>query len=399
MKQTPSPTPRLVGAALLLGAIAVLALVFAWQSPKDPRGLPAAGGVPLGAPALLPAEHTELGVNLNIPFLDSELESRQEFHVRAAAAHGVRLARADALWAGAEPVSPALHGRHEYDWRRNDRIAGLFARAGIRWWVILDFCPVWASEDNRLMHSPPRSNAEFATYAQAFARRYGRGGRFWRLHPELPRLPVTDYEVWNEPDSSVFWQPHPDARRYLDMYLRTRNAIKTVDAGARVIVGGLTGNGVGFLTQLLQARPGVSGHIDGLGLHPYGSTPAEVFGRVRAFRRALTRLGAGAMPLYVTEYGWQDSRRAVRYYAPPALKAAYITSSVLGLERSRCGVAAILLYTWTTLERDPTSVDDWYGIYGPRGGERPSSLALGALLREDPARTRAEPRSAPVADC
>jgi len=192
---------------LLLGAIAVLALVFSWRSPPHPRGLPEAPGVPLGAPALLPSARTVLGVNLNIPFLEADFAHRQELHVRAAAAHGVRLARADALWAGAEPVSPALHGRHEYDWKRNDRIAGLFARAGIRWWVILDYCPVWASVDNRLMHSPPRSNAEFAAYAGAFVRRYGPGGRFWRLHPDLPSLPVTEYEVWNEPDSSAFWSP------------------------------------------------------------------------------------------------------------------------------------------------------------------------------------------------
>lgn len=389
-----------MGAAVLLGALAVLALVLASEIPEDShRPPPARAMVPLGAPALLPPARTEMGVNLNVPFLYRELESRQRLHVRAAAAHGVRLARADALWAGAEPVSPALHGRHEYDWRRNDRIAGLFARAGIRWWVILDFCPVWASQDNRLMHSPPRSNAEFATYAHAFSQRYGRGGRFWRLHPELPRLPVSDYEVWNEPDSTAFWQPRPDARRYADMYLRTRNAIKAVDPGARVIVGGLTRNGVGFLSRLLQARPGLSGHIDGVGVHPYGPTPAAVFDRVREFRRALAGLGAGATPLYLTEYGWQDSRRAVRYYASPTLKADFITSSVLGLERSQCGVAAILLYTWTTLELNPASVDDWFGLYAPRGGERPASLALGALLGEDPARTRSEPRAVPVADC
>jgi hypothetical protein len=384
---------------LVLGALALAALVIGTRPADRSQHPPAEPAAPLGQPALLPSARTELGVNLNIPFLDRDLESRQAFHVRAAAAHGVRLARADALWAGAEPVSPALHGRHEYDWRRNDRIAGLFARAHIRWWVILDYCPVWASVDNRLMHSPPRSSAEFATYAHAFAKRYGRGGRFWSLHPELPRLPVTDYEVWNEPDSSAFWQPRPDATRYLDMYLRTRNALKEVDAGARVIVGGLTRHGAGFLAQMFRARPGVAKHVDGLGVHPYGATPAEVFDVVRIFRRTLATLGAGAVPLYVTEYGWQDSRRAMRYYAPPALKADYVTSSVLGLERSRCGVAAIFLYTWTTLERDPLSVDDWYGLYGPRGGERPGSLALGALLREDPARTAVQPRSAPVPDC
>jgi hypothetical protein len=385
---------------VLLAALALLAVVvFSRTTDHAPRRPPPPAVVSLGEPALLPSARTELGVNLNIPFLDSELESRQELHVRAAGAHGVRLARADALWAGAEPVSPALHGRHEFDWRRNDRIAGLFARAHIRWWVILDFCPAWAAQDRRVMHSPPRSNAEFATYAHAFAKRYGRGGRFWRLHPELRYLPVTDYEAWNEPDSSAFWRPQPDPPRYLDMYLRTRNEIKKVDPGARVIVGGLTRHGAGFLTQLLRVRPDVAKHVDGVGLHPYGATPADVFEVVHVVRRTLAGLGAGAVPLYLTEYGWQDSRRAVRYYAPPPLKADYITSSVLGLERSRCGVAAVLLYTWTTLELNPLSVDDWFGIYAPRGGERPASLALGALLREDPARTREEPRAAPVADC
>ncbi|MGZ4294246.1 MAG: hypothetical protein ACXVRM_08395, partial [Solirubrobacteraceae bacterium] len=31
----------------------------------------------------------------------------------------------------------------------------------------------------------------------------------------------------------------------------------------------------------------------------------------------------------------------------------------------RCGLAATLLYTWVTPERDPGDAQDWYGIASP----------------------------------
>ena len=52
---------------------------------------------------------------------------------------------------------------------------------------------------------PPASNATFAAYATAFMKRYGPHGAFWKANPKLHQVPVTNVEVWNEPDNVNDW--------------------------------------------------------------------------------------------------------------------------------------------------------------------------------------------------
>ena len=57
------------------------------------------------------------------------------------------------------------------------------------------------------------------------------------------------------------------------------------------------------------------GHVDGVALHPYGN-PAVVVDRVRGARAALVSLGMGAVPIYVTEFGWTTQPAGSVGYAP-----------------------------------------------------------------------------------
>src|SRR5262249_35666602 len=148
-------------------------------------------------------------------------------------------------------------------------------------------------------HSPPGSAADFAAYAAAFAARYGSGGSFWSAHPDLTAKPVDTFEIWNEPDSRNFWAPVPDPARYADLYTQARNAILAADADARVIIGGLAYPEV-FLPALLSAAPGLRGHVDGVGIHPYASNPLGVLATVGHARATMEALGLGSVPLYVT---------------------------------------------------------------------------------------------------
>ena len=59
--------------------------------------------------------------------------------------------------------------------------------------------------------SPPADPAAYGRFAGQVAARFGSRGTFWAEHPELPRVPVRDYQIWNEPAGfapgigSVFW--------------------------------------------------------------------------------------------------------------------------------------------------------------------------------------------------
>lgn len=181
---------RRLGAAVLILVVALTAMAVAIahfshrRPPTEPPDRRGPGGPSGPEPAI--------GTNMSDIFNRLIIADRPaaEASLDAAQAAGVRLVRTDALWEFSEP-KPPRNGLHTYDWRFDDRIATELARRGIRWEPIIAYSPAWAATDARFPHSPPRSTAEYAAYAAAFARRYGTGGELWRAHPELPQLWVT----------------------------------------------------------------------------------------------------------------------------------------------------------------------------------------------------------------
>ncbi len=320
-----------------------------------------------------------LGVSVNTVFNDPAVTpAGRETQLAAAQADGVRVARTDAFWEAAEPVPPRS-GVHAYDWSFADRVATGLAIHGMQWLALIDYTPTWARAGSSEPHAPPASNADYAAYAAAFARRYGRDGNFWRAHPEVPYRPVSTYEIWNEPDSAPFWRPRPDPVAYADLYLAARRALHAVDPRAEVVVGGLVPDSA-YVAGMYRARPELRRLVDGVALHPYGADPGRVFGHVRELRATLRGLGQRDVPILVTEYGWQSVAANGVQFASVADKAAFIERATDVLARSDCGIAAVVLYSWITSERDRGSADDWYGVYRPQGGDTPSSRALARVL-------------------
>ncbi len=340
------------GAAVVVVVVAiVVVVVLAARSPKraPPRAL---------APR---ASAEQLGVNVNRLFDGHPYSQAQvDAQLREVASTGVTVARSDALWEVTEPRPPTAGGHH-FDWSFDDEIAGSLAAHGLRWLALLDYSAPWAESVPGQDHSAPRSAADFAAFAGALAARYGPDGGFWRAHPELRAQPVQTFEVWNEPDNPSFWHPSPNAAQYAELYLATRAAIAAVDPSARVIVGGLT-DPASFLPAMLAARPALARQVEGVAIHPYGATPAAVLARVAAARRALDSAGLGAVPLYVTEFGWTTSPPGALNYAPEAIRGAYVETTLAELAHTDCGIAAALLYTWITPRRDAANPQDWYGL-------------------------------------
>ena len=338
--------------------------------PAPAPGRPApAPGVPAPAASTpgLPAPAAEvLGVSVNRLFNDLAYTQPQiDAQLAAVRRTGVTIARSDALWEAAEPEAP-VGGVHHYDWAFDDQIAGSLAAAGLTWLPIVDYTAPWAESVSGQDHSPPRADADYAAYAAyaaAFAARYGSGGAFWRSHPDLAALPVTTIEIWNEPDNGEFWVPSPSAAAYAALYLAARAAIDGASPAIRVIVGGLT-DPTAFLPAMVQAQPQLRGHVDGVAIHPYGR-PAVLVAKVRAARATLETLGMGAVPLYVTEFGWTTAPPTAPDYARAARRPGYIARTLASLGHLGCGVAAAVLYTWVTPERDPADSQDWYGIASP----------------------------------
>lgn len=227
-------------------------------------------------------------------------------------ATGASVARSGVDWAATEPKGP-LHGHARFNWSYDDRIVGALAAAHLTWEPMLGYTPKWAQvrgirpARNRgggiVSPLPPASDQSYATFAAAFAARYGVGGGFWRMHRSLPREPVTTFELWNEPDCRWTWGPDVDLQDYAALYVAAYDAIKRADRHSTVIAGGLafTRSSLPRLLKAFEGKP-----LDALAVHPYARTPAQTVAVVRWVQAELAMFGRGSTPLYINEFGWNS---------------------------------------------------------------------------------------------
>jgi len=316
------------------------------------------------------------GVNVQQVF--SGPSSSWEPDLSAMQSGGLQVARIDARWQNVEP-NPPSGGTHSYDWSMYDGIVQGLAQHGLRWLPIVAYSTSWSGVNPGDTQSAvaPSHIPDFAAYAAALARRYGPGGSFWQSHPSLTPVPVTEYEIWNEENSAVFWRPQAgNAEAYADLYMAARSAIKSVDAQARVIIGGLAlgnppaaGDEVQFLQRMWAHRPDLAGNVDGVGLHPYQATVHWTYMRLAQFRQALNQIAGPSVPIEITEDGW--STLAVS----EGERAADLAELAEELPRSDCNVDMFLPYTWKTEEQNPSDSEQWFGIWNRDGTPKASGQA------------------------
>ncbi|HET8672876.1 MAG TPA: hypothetical protein VFL87_04510, partial [Thermoleophilaceae bacterium] len=306
---------------------------------------------------------------INVQQVFSGPPSAWEPQLSAIASGGLTLARLDARWANVEP-NPPNRGVHSYDWSDYDPIVQAMAEHGIRWYPIVDYSTGWSGvipgDSNSVV--APAHVLDFAAYAAALARRYGRGGSFWQAHPSLPQLPVEEYEIWNEENSSTFMRPQASApEAYADLYLAARAAIRSVDPRATVAVGGLALGNPGvtdeleFIQRMYAHRPDLAGNVDAVGLHPYQSTLANTYMRLARFRQGLDQVAGASVPIEITEIGWSTTA------VSESDRAAYLASLAEQLPRSDCNVSRLIPHTWLTPEANPADPEDWFGIWNHDG--------------------------------
>ncbi len=324
----------------------------------------------------------DFGTNTGVMFNAGHYTRAQiDAQLAALARTGATVVRSDALWEDAEQQAPiGLLHLHRYNWTLDDLIMSSLATHGLRWLPIIDYSAPWAKASPGQIHSPPSSVSDYAAFAAAVAARYGPGGSFWLENPRLKPLPVLTYEIWNEPDNATFWFPTPNPAAYATLYGAARSAILAKQPGAHVLVGGLT-RPAWFLQAMLASDPGLASAIDGVAIHPYGGTPDQVFANVRDARLAMRSDGLGGVPLYITEFGWTTHGTGSRDTASAAARPGYISTALSTLGHTDCGVAAVLLYAWTTPDRNPANPEDWFGISPPGAGGSPDTAAFTAGLQ------------------
>lgn len=313
-----------------------------------------------------------MGINAQVFMQQDPSSATQNRHLNAMRADGMQVIRFDALWGRVQSPTPVPGRPSRFAWGYYDHWIKRLAVRGLRWLPILDYSAPWATSMPGREKAPPKTVATFARYARAFGARYGTGGNFWRKHPELPQLPVTTYEIWNEPNFRVFWGGRaPDPGRYAQLFLAAEHALSQVDPLGRVIVGGLAGrsDAPDYLRQMYRARPALRSHVDGVGFHLYAPTPEEMYTRIRAMRETVDAVDSPEVPIEITEIGW-----SARTPPEERQRAIDIARVATALPASSCRVGLFLPHTWTTPQRS-RAPGEWFGLFNANATAKASGTA------------------------
>jgi hypothetical protein len=239
--------------------------------------------------------------------------------------------------------------------------------------------PEWESgSSNPAM--PPRNPNDYARFVAKMAKRFA--GR------------VTAWEIWNEEDDSLWWASGPEPAAYTALLKSVYPAIKTADANATVVLGGLTGNDYEYLSKLYA--DGAKGSFDAVGLHtdticnlasPYeilrnGRTDQRInrwaFLGYRTVHEVMLANGDNS-PIWMTELGWSTTSQVCNSGAWAGQKQGGVSAQQQ---------ATFLLQAYHCLARDSyVQVGMWYGLQEtePFGSPRGSYGLLQSNLVPKPA--------------
>ncbi len=197
---------------------------------------------------------------------------------------GVGFVRVDFYWQDIEPA------RGDFRFGRYDAIVDTLRSRGINVLGILHYSADWASSCGA-WNCAPRDNADFTSYATAVMTRYKGKVGYW--------------EVWNEPDSRIYWEPQDGLQRYVTLLKDVYIAAKRVDPGIKILNGGLAG-GLAAVNRLYDA--GAGGYFDIMNIHVFEAPVHKgaihaVCAYARLTHRVMTRKGDGDKKIWITEIG------------------------------------------------------------------------------------------------
>jgi hypothetical protein len=258
---------------------------------------------------------------------------------------GVESLRVFFSWPDLEPQQGV------YNWSRIDQIVGAAARHRISILANVLATPRWASSrpnSEYPLRQPPRDPALYANFLKTLIERYGPKGSFWTANPSIPKVPVRQWQIWNEQMAPWFWDSKPWAKSYVKMLKVTYRTIHTADRGAKVVAGSFVG--VGDYTQWEGVRDlykaGAKGYFDTIAVHPFTNDPksarnsvSRMLEIVKRVRSVMKKRRDARRTIILTELTW------------PAAVPKVPKSRRLGLETTAKGQRARMKVAYRQLAK------------------------------------------------
>ena len=221
---------------------------------------------------------------------------------------GVESVRYLMAWDGLEP-QPG-----EYVWDNFDPIVASAAAHGITVLPVVYATPPWLADDIRVLpvHNA-RQRAAWRRFLEAAALRYGPGGRFWSSHPDYTEVPITSWQIWNEPNFFYFAEPVSPSD-YADLVAISRRGLSAGDPDAELVLSGLFGRppqpepqamtAANFLAEFYEEAD--LEDFDAVALHPYSAEAEDLPAAIEEIRTLMEENGDAQTDLWLTEIGWGD---------------------------------------------------------------------------------------------
>lgn len=282
------------------------------------------------------------------------------------------------------------------DFRQLDRWMKEAARNGLEVLPAILRTPwyVATNADNRASSIADRGYPQFQALLTALVQRYGSAGSLWRGGGPAAR--VRDWQVWNEPNVTMFLLADPWAAEYVKILRAASTAIRAADPTARIVLAGLPNRAWEAIEQIYAA--GGQGLFDVAAVHPYSQRVTGVVEIVRRSRQVMRRHGDGAKPLFVTEMGWTSGHGLTKQpqftwdttEAGQALRLRTAMTSLSKL-RGRLGIERVTWYTWLSPARGLVDVFSYAGLRQQTdkgAADKPALRALRTVIRQMTTRGR-----------
>jgi hypothetical protein len=284
------------------------------------------------------------------------------------ASSGVESVRTVFSWAVAQPGGRGT----PIGFEATDPVVRRAALRNVSLLPVVFYSPTWARAYRGRFTSPPKRRSDYATYLAALVERYGPEGSFWAENPDLPKRPVREWQIWNEPHLPAYWDapergPYGYARNYPLLLRASYKAVKRLDRGAKVVLAGITQRAWEEIAILY--RHGIKNYFDVAALQIFPQTVKRAVKATALFRGSMRRRRDGRKPIYLTEITWPASRgrtegiRFQRQETPQGMATKLSKMyRAMALRRRALGVRKVLWYTWSSPYGRGGSIFNYAGL-------------------------------------
>jgi hypothetical protein len=230
------------------------------------------------------------------------------------------------------------------------------------------------------------SATSYRDFVISFIHRYGPGGSFWALHPELEesRYAIATVELGNEPYFDL------SASSYADTVRPTLEAIESLNLPIKVILPQrVYGTDTTWMDTLYARIPNLNSLFYAFAEHPYwyAHDPAQVsaagpFGRIDVVRRRMNEKGAAEKPIYLTEYG-ESTADCGGECVSETVQAEHL-QAMLNAAIARTEWKIEMVSVFQLLDRGTGSSDreHGFGLLREDGSQKPSYSLVRGLMQQ-----------------